>query len=98
MYTLIFNGQASKGSRISGARRGRQGGETTTQLMFAWSYYPPVPCSKMVGGVLTMRPVSNSDNLQFPIVLLALGVELREKGRVYSTLPFPTLLFPTLSK
>ena len=57
--------------------------------MFAWIDYPPVPCSKMVGGVLTMRPISNSDNLQFPIVLLALGVGLRIKGRIYpnSTLP-----------
>ena len=73
----MFMGQASKGSRIAGARRGRPGGETTTQLMFTWSYYPPVPCSKMVGGVLTMRPVSNSDNLQFPRVSLALGVGLR---------------------
>ena len=88
---MIFKGQASKGSRIAGARSGRPGGETSTQLMFAWSYYPPVPCSKMVGGVLTMRPISNSDNLQFPIVLLALGVGLRTIGRVYPTLPFPTL-------
>ena len=43
--------------------------------------YPPVPCSKMVGGVPTMRPESNSDNLQFPIVLPALGVGLRIKGK-----------------
>ena len=44
----------------------------------------------MVGGVLTMRPISNSDNLQFPIVLPALGVGLRIKGRIYlnSTLPY----------
>ena len=60
-----------------GPREGKPGGETTTQLMFAWRYYPPVPCSKMVGGVLTMRPISNSDNLQFPIVHPALGVGLR---------------------
>ena len=74
---MIFKRQTSKGSRIARARSGRPGGETTTQLMFAWSYYPPVPCSKMVGGVLTMRPISNSDNLQFPRVSLALGVGLR---------------------
>ena len=69
---------------------GGQGGETTTQLMFAWSYYPPVPCSKMMHGVLTMRPISNSDNLQFPIVLPALGVGLRIKDRIYpnSNLPY----------
>ena len=42
----------------------------------------------MVGGVLTERPTSNSDNLQFPIVLIALGVGLRLKGRVYSILPY----------
>ena len=88
----MFKGQASKGSRIAGARSGRPGGETTTQLMFAWSYYPPVPCSRMVGGVPTMRPESNSDNLQFPIVLLALGVGLRRKSRVYPALPYPILL------
>ena len=84
---MIFKRQTSKGSRIARARSGRPGGEITTQLMFAWSYYPPVPCSKMVGGVLTMRPISNSDNLQFPVVHLALGVGLRIKGRVYPILP-----------
>ena len=57
-------------------------GEKTKQLLFAWINFPPVPCSKMVGGVLTMRPTSNSDNLQFPIVFQALGVGLRIKGRV----------------
>ena len=46
----------------------------------------------MVGGVPTMRPESNSDNLQFPIVLLALGVGLRRKSRVYPALPYPILL------
>ena len=61
-------------------------------LLFAWINYPPVPCSKMVGGVPTMRPESNSDNLQFPIVLLALGVGLRTIGRVYPTLPYPILM------
>ena len=65
---------------------------TTKQLLFAWGNYPPVPCSKMVGGVLTMTPVSNSDNLQFPVVHLALGVGLRIKGRVYPILPLPTLM------
>ena len=45
-------------------------GKKIKQLMFAWTDYPLVPCSKMVGGVLTMIPTSNSDNLQFPIVLL----------------------------
>ena len=53
---------------------------------------PTGSCSKMVGGVLTMRPISNSDNLQFPIVLIAVGVGLRLKGRVYPTLPHPTLV------
>ena len=45
----------------------------------------------MVDGVLTMTQISNSDNLQFPIVLPALGVGLRIKGRIYpnSTLPYP---------
>ena len=46
----------------------------------------------MVGGVPTMRPESNSDNLQFPIVLLALGVGLRIIGRVYPTLTYPILM------
>ena len=45
----------------------------------------------MVGGVLTMRLISNSDNLQFPIVLIAVGVGLRLKGRVYPTLPYLTV-------
>ena len=89
---MIFKRQTSKGSRIARARSGRPGGEITTQLMFAWSYYPPVPCSKMVGGVPTMRPESNSDNLQFPIVLLALGAGLRRKSRVCPTLPYPILM------
>ena len=57
-------------------------GEKTKQLLFAWINYPPVPCSKMVGGVLTMRPISNSDNLQFPIVFPALRGGLRRKSRV----------------
>ena len=56
---------------------GKPGSKKTKPLMFAWIDYPPVPCSKMVGGVLTMRPISNSDNLQFPRVSLALGVGLR---------------------
>ena len=80
-----------KGFRIAGGE-GKRGSETTTQLMFAWSYYPPVPCSRMVGGVPSMRQESNSDNLQFPIVLLALGVGLRRKSRVYPALPYPILL------
>ena len=58
-------------------RKGKPKCKTTKQLLFTWIYYPPVPCSKIVGGVLTMRLTSNSDNLQFPIVLLALGVGLR---------------------
>ena len=68
------------------------GDDKTTLLLFAWINYPPVPCSKMVGGVPTMRPESNSDNLQFPIVLLALGVGLRRIGRVYPTLTYPILM------
>ena len=43
-------------------------GQEEKKLLFAWTDYPPVPCSRMVGGVLTMRPKSNSDNLQFLIV------------------------------
>ena len=44
------------------------GAQEEKKLLFAWTDYPPVPCSRMVGGVPTMRPESNSDNLQFPIV------------------------------
>ena len=75
--------------------KGKAGGEKTqhkTQLLFAWMNYPPVPCSRMVNGVLTMRPVSSSDNLQFPRVFPALGVGLRRKSRVYPTLPYPILM------
>ena len=50
--------------------------------MFAWTDYPLVPCSRMVGGVLTERLTTNSDNLQFPIVFPVLGVGLRRKSRL----------------
>ena len=90
-YTLLFKGLAHKGSIIAEARREARG-KKTNPLLFAWINYPPVPCSRMVGGVPTMRPESNSDNLQFPIVLLALGVGLRTIGRVYPTLPYPILM------
>ena len=94
METLIFKGRwAPKGSRIVGVgRKARGNGDTKILLLFAWSNYPLVPCSKMVSGMLTMRPISISDNLQFPIELLALHVGLKIKGKVYPTLSHPTLV------
>ena len=73
----------TEGSKIAVVEREARGPKKK-QLLFAWSNYPPVPCSKMVGGVLTMRPKSNSDNLQFPRVCPAMGVGLRRKRRIYS--------------
>ena len=78
---MIFKvGWAPNGSRRAGlGRKARGNGDTTKLLLFAWSNYLLVTCLKIVGGVLTMRTISNSDNLQFPIVLLAQGVWLRRK-------------------
>ena len=82
---------ASKGSRIAEKGRDARGRENNTTIV-RMDKLPTGSMPKNSGWGANLRPESNSDSLQFPIVLLALGVGLRRIGRVYPTLPYPILM------